>query len=125
MRSFFFRIALTVIIGFFFIIIISKFTDLSGGLWRAHISGILCALFYVISGFFTYYFASKLNQQSFTRIFLFGTAGRFLLIIGIITLVIKFSNVNTEIFIVSFFIYYFVFQLLEVVSLNQILKRKT
>lgn len=124
MRSFFFRIILSLIIGFFLIIIISKFIDLSGDLWSAVISGILCALFYVVSGFFSYYYASKLKQQSFARIFLFSIAGRFLLVISIITLVIKFSNINTEVFIVSFFIWYFVFQILEIISLNQILIRK-
>jgi hypothetical protein len=124
MRSFFFRVVFAVIIGFFLIIIISKFADLSGDVWRAHFSGIFCALFYVISGFFTYYYASKLSQRSFTRIFLLSTAGRFLLVMGVIALVIKFSNINTEVFIVSFFIYYFVFQILEVISLNRILKRK-
>jgi len=124
-RSFFFRIFLSVIIGFFFIIIISKFTDLSGGLWSAVISGLLCGLFYVVSGYFSYYYASKQKQRSFTIIFLISLAGRFLLVIGIISLVIKFSNINTEIFIVSFFIWYFVFQILEVISLNQLLIRKS
>ena len=124
MRSFFFQVVFTVIIGFFLIIIISKFADLSGDVWRAHISGILTALFYVISGFFAYNFASKLDQRKFTRIFLLSIAGRFLFIISFIALMIKFSNINTEVFILSFFIYYFVFQILEVISLNQVLKRK-
>jgi hypothetical protein len=124
MRLFFFRIILTVIIGFFLIIIISKFINLTGGLWIAIISGILCALLYVVSGFFSYYYASKLKQRSFTRIFLLSITGRFILIISIITLVIKHININTEVFIVSFFIWYFVFQIIEIISLNQLLIRK-
>jgi len=124
MRAFFFRIVFAVIIGFILIIIISKFADLSGDVWRAHFSAILCALVYVISGFFTYYYASRLDQRKFTRIFLLSLAGRFLFVISIIALVIKFSNINNEIFIVSFFIYYFVFQIFEVISLNKMLKRK-
>jgi len=124
MRSFFFRIILSVIIGFFLLIIISKFIDLTGDFWGAVISGILCALFYVISGYFSYYYASKLKQQSFTKIFLFSIAGRFLIVISIIMMIIKLSNINTEIFIVSFFIWYFVFQIFEIVNLNQILIRK-
>jgi hypothetical protein len=123
-RSFFFRIILSIIIGFFLIIIISKFIDLSSDLWSAFISGILCALFYIVSGFFSYYHASKLKQRSFTRIFLFSLAGRFILVIGIIMLVIKFSNLNAEVYIVSFFVWYFVFQIIEIISLNQILTRK-
>jgi len=124
MRSFFLRIIISVIIGFFLIILISKFIDLSGDVWSAVSIGLICALFYVMSGFFSYFYASKLKQKSFTKIFIVSLAGRFLLIIGIIGLVIKFSNINTEIFIVSFFVWYFIFQILEVISLNQILIRK-
>jgi len=123
-RSFFFRIVISIIIGFFLIIIISKFINLSSDLWSAFSSGILCALFYVVSGFFSYYYASKLKQRSFTRIFLFSIAARFALVIGIIMLVIKFSNINGEVFIISFFVWYFVFQTFEIISLNQILTRK-
>jgi len=125
MRSFFFRILISLIIGFFLIIIIYKFVINSDEFLVAVITGSLCALFYVISGFFSYYYASRLKQHSFTRIFLFSVAGRFLLILLAITLLLKFSNIDTEIFIVSFFIWYFVFQILEALSLNQILTRKT
>ena len=125
MRSFFFRILITLIIGFFFILIIYKFVNYSDEFLVAVITGSLCALFYVVSGFFSYYYASRLKQHSFTRIFLFSVTGRFLLVIIVITLILKFSNIDTEIFIISFFIWYFVFQILEVLSLNQILTRKT
>ena len=125
MRSFFFRILISLIIGFFFIIIIYKFVHYSDRFLTAVITGSLCALFYVISGFFTYYYAARLKQRSFTRVFLFSVAGRFILIMIMIALILKFSNIDTEIFIVSFFIWYFVFQILEVLSLNQILTRKT
>jgi hypothetical protein len=124
-KSFFFRIILSVIIGFIFIIIISTFTDISGSMWSAVLSGLICALFYVVSGYFSYYYASKQKQRSFNRFFLFSIAGRFLFVIGILLLVIKFSNINTEIFIVSFFIWYFVFQILEVNSLIQLLRKKS
>jgi hypothetical protein len=125
MRSFFFRILISIIIGFFFIIIIYKFINYSDRFLTAVITGSLCALFYVISGFIAYFYAAKLKQRSFTRVFLFSVAGRFILIMIFITLILKFSNIDTEIFIVSFFIWYFVFQILEVLSLNQILTRKT
>lgn len=125
MRSFFFRVILSLIIGFFFIFIINKLINDSVEFIKAVITGSLCALFYVVSGFFSYYYASEFTQYSFTRIFLLSVAGRFLLIIIAITLILKFTNINTEVFIVSFFIWYFVFQILEVLSLNQILTRKT
>ena len=124
MKSFIFRIILSIIIGFFLIIIISKFINLSGGIWSAFISGILCAFIYVVSGFFAYWYASKLNQRSFTRIFLFSIAGRYLLVITIIIVIFKYSTINTEVFIVSFIIWYFVFQVLEIISINRVILRK-
>jgi len=124
MRSFFFQIILSVIIGFFLIVIISKFVNYPIGMWSALISGILCALIYVVSGFLSYYYGFKLKQRSFTRIFLFSITGRFLLVISIIVLIIKYSNINNEVFIVSFLIGYFVFQILEIICLNRVLLGK-
>lgn len=125
MRSFFFRIGLSLIIGFFLLIIISKFINYSDTFFSAVITGNLLALFYVLSGFVSYYYAAGLKQHSFTRIFLFSVAARFILVIILITLILKFFNVDAKIFIVSFFVWYFVFQILEITSLNQILLRKT
>jgi hypothetical protein len=124
MRSFFLRIIISLIIGFFFILIIYKFVNYSKEFLSAVIAGNLCALFYVVSGFFSYYYASHLKQRSFTRIFLISVTGRFLLVIILITLILKFTHINKEIYIISFFIWYFVFQILEVLSLNQIITRK-
>ena len=123
-KAFFFRIGVSIIIGFSLIIIISKFIDISESSWIAFGTGIIYALFYAVSGFFSYYYASKLKPRSFIRFFLFSIAGRFVLIIVFIMLVIKFSNINTIVFIVSFIAWYFVFQILEIIQLNQIMTRK-
>ena len=125
MRSFFFRIGISLIFGFFLLIIISKFIDYTDTFFRAAITGNLLALFYVLSGFISFYYASHLKQHSFTRIFLFSVAARFLLVIILITLILKFLSIDIKVFIVSFFIWYFIFQILEITSLNQILLRKT
>ena len=123
-KAFFFRIGVSIIIGFSLIIIISKFIDISDSSWVAFGTGIVSALVYAGSGFFSYYYAFKLKPRSFIRIFLFSIAGRFVLIIIFIMLVIKFSNINTIVFIVSFIVWYFVFQILEIIQLNQIMTRK-
>jgi len=125
MKSFFLRVIISLIIGFFFILIIYKFVNYSNKFLSAVITGNLCALFYVVSGFFSYYYASKFRQQAFSRVFLFSVIGRFLMVLAAMALIVKFTNIDTEIFIVSFFIWYFVFQILEVLSLKQILTRKT
>jgi hypothetical protein len=125
MKSFFLRIIISLIIGFFFILIIYKFVNYSDNFLHAVITGNLCALFYVVSGFFSYYYASKFKQHAFTRLFLFSVIGRFLIVLCVMALIVKFTTIDTEIFIVSFFIWYFIFQILEVLSLKQILTRKT
>ena len=125
MRPFFYRVMISLIIGFFFTIIIYKLVNNSQGFLAAVFTGNLLALFYVVTGFFYYYYAAGLKQHSFTRVFLFSVTSRFLLVLIGIFLILKFTDINMEVFIVSFFIWYFVFQIIEVLSLNQILTRKT
>lgn len=124
MRSFVLRIALSLILGFFLIIIISKFINLSSDVWSALITGTACAVIYVMSSFFSFYYASTLNQTSFTRVFVFSITGRILLLLCIITLIVKFTNLNALIFLISFFIWYFIFQIWEVISLKKISMKK-
>ena len=119
MKLFFSRIIVSILLGFFFIIIIYKFTDLSNDVLSGIAVGTACALIYVISGFISFYYALTLSQESFTKVFVLSIGGRFLLIIGVIALILKFTEVNTEIFLISFFIWYFIFQIWEVLSLNQ------
>jgi hypothetical protein len=123
-KVFIIRISVSIIIGFSLITIISKFIDMPDNSPVTIGSGVLCALFYAGSGFFSYYYAYKLKPQSFIRFFLFSMVGRFVLVIIFILLVIKFSSINTNVFIVSFFVWYFVFQILEIIQLNQIMTRK-
>jgi hypothetical protein len=124
MKVFVLRIALSLILGFFFIIIISKFINLSSDVWCALIVGTTCAIVYVMSSFFSFYYAYTLNQTSFNRVFVFSITGRILLLLCIITLIVKFTNLNTLVFIISFFIWYFIFQILEVICLKKLSTKK-
>ncbi len=124
MRSFVLRIALSLILGFFLIIIISKFINLSSDVLRALVAGTACAVIYVMSSFFSFYYASTLNQTSFNWVFVFSITGRILLLLCIITLIVKFTNLNALIFLISFFIWYFIFQIWEVISLKKISMKK-
>jgi hypothetical protein len=112
------------LLGFFFILIISKFTHLTNHVWRALGLGLACALFYVLSGFFTLYHAANHKQVTFNRIFTVSLGARYLLILGMISLIIKTIDINQEIFIISLIIWYFVFQILEIISLNKLFIRK-
>ena len=124
MKSFAFRIVISLILGFFFIIIISKFINLSSDVWRALIAGTVCAVIYIMSSFFSFYYAYTLPQTSFNRVFVFSITGRILLLLCIITLIVKFTNLNTLVFLISFFIWYFIFQIWEVISLKKLSTKK-
>ena len=124
MKSFFVRILISLLLGFVFIFFISKFVDLPKDVWGALSLGTVCALVHVISGFFTYFYAAKMNQNAFNKIFVASIAGRFLFLICLIALILKFSDVNMEVFLISFFIWYFVFQIWEVISLNKLLIKR-
>jgi len=123
-RSFFKRISVSILFGFIFIIIISNFIDLDDNAWSGSAAGTGCALIYVLSGYFSFYFAFTRNQQFFIRVFIFSLAARFVVLLGVIVLVIKFTSVNQEYFIISLFIWYFIFQIWEVLSLNKLSRKK-
>ena len=123
-RSFFKRIAASILFGFIFIIIISKFINLADNAWRGLAAGTGCALIYVLSGYFSFFFAFSRDQQFFVRVFIFSLAARFVVLLGVIVVVLKFSNVQQEYFIISLFIWYFIFQIWEVLSLNKLSRKK-
>ena len=123
MKSFALRIAVSLVLGFLFVLIISKFTGLSAGEWGGIAAAVLLALFYVGSGFIFYALARKMSQKYFNRVFIMSLAGRFLLVFSGIALVYRLTSVEMDVFIISFFIWYFVFQLIEVLSLNQLFRR--
>jgi len=123
-RSFFQRITVSIVLGFIFIIIISKFVNLANNVWTALAAGTGCALVYVLSGYFSYYFAFNKNQRLFIRVFIFSLAARFVILLSLIVVVLKFTNVQKEYFLISLFIWYFIFQIWEVISLNNLSRKK-
>lgn len=123
-KKFFLGILISLILGFVFIFIISKFIDLSTDVLEAIIIGTVCAMLYVSSGFFASYFAGSLSQGSFNKIFILSIIGRFIILTIGILLIIKILEINTAAFLISFFIWFFIFQIWEVISLNRIFLKK-
>lgn len=124
MKSFFVQILISLLVGFVFMFFISKFINLPADAWNAFSVGIICALVYVISGFITYYLSAQMKQKMFSKIFILSIAGRIIFILGVIAIVLKFSDINREVFLISFLIGYFIFQIWEVISLNKILLKR-
>jgi hypothetical protein len=84
------------------------------------IAGIILALVFVSTGFFTFQFAIRLKENKFTFIILGTTIGRLVLLLAILSIIIRFSIFNAKIIIVSMLCSYFVFQIIEVVSFTKI-----
>ena len=82
--------------------------------------GFLFALFFVLSGFLLYNFALKRANKIFLRTIVSSIFCRLLCISGLLFLVIKYMNIDLRLFFLSLFIWYFIFQILEIVSFNKL-----
>jgi hypothetical protein len=82
--------------------------------------GISLALFFVVSGFFIYLFATDYNQQKFTFWVIGAGAGRLILLLAGVALVVKFSTLDKAVVTISMISSYFVFQIIEVVGFTKV-----
>jgi hypothetical protein len=88
--------------------------------WVAIALGIGCALIYVVTGYISFTVALKKDSNVFTKIVVISIISRLLFILLAITLVFKFSSIDKISFILSIFICYFLFQIVEIVTFNRI-----
>jgi hypothetical protein len=87
--------------------------------WISIGSGLLLALTYVLAGFFVFYRALNLKQKEFNIIFLSSIFIRLIMFAIILIVVFKFTDIDKQIFLISLFVWYFIFQLWEVISFNR------
>lgn len=119
MRFFLISISTSLLIGVLILLIISFVNELSKQDWIAIGSGLFLALTYVLAGFFVFYRALNLKQKEFNIIFLSSIFIRLLMLTIILIVVFKFSDIDKKIFLISLFVWYFIFQLWEVISFNR------
>lgn len=119
MRFFLISISTSLLIGVLILLIISFVFELSKQDWIAIGSGLFLALTYVLAGFFVFYRALNLKQKEFNIIFLSSIFIRLLMLTIILIVVFKFSDIDKKIFLISLFVWYFIFQLWEVISFNR------
>ena len=124
MQKFLLRITLSLFIGCFFLYLLSFFVEYADNTLSAITGGTIVALIYVFSGFLSVYLAFTRFEENFIRVFIYSLIARFFLILVVIILIIKFTNLDETSFLISFFIWYFVFQILEVVGLNGMVKKR-
>jgi len=123
--SFFLRsIAGSLIIGMLIIFIISRFITFESETWTALGGGLILALFYVFTGFITFFRAMRLNQKVFNIVFISSIFVRLFLMAASLILVLKFCDINKALLLIALFSWYFIFQIWEVVSLNRMTAKK-
>ncbi len=81
------------------------------------ISGIIATLNIVVA-FLIIYVSKDKKQSEFARIFLGGMVVRLLAMLAVIFMVFKYSDADRFVFIGSLFILYFLYQIWEVLTLN-------
>lgn len=84
-------------------------------------SGILATANIVVA-FGIIQFSIQKDQKTFSKIFLTGMGVRLVLMLTVILAIIRFTRIDSFVFISALFILYFLFQIWEVVVLNSYLK---
>lgn len=77
----------------------------------------------IVSAFFISRLAITQKRRSSQKSFLSGMLIRFLMLMILITLIIKYLEINNLVFLLSLFLLYFAFQFWEVILLNRMIKQ--
>lgn len=89
--------------------------------WGSVGAGWGMAFAYVVSGFLIFYYAWNYTPKSFNKIFIISIAGRLVLVSIAVILVLKYASVSMLHFLISMFVFYFIFQIIEVVGFNKLI----
>jgi hypothetical protein len=97
--------------------------EFAGETWIATGVGTVFALVYVVAGFFSFYLAFRYRPKMFNRIVITSIAVRMILMVIAIVLVMKFTALDMVAFLVALFVWYFIFQIWEVLSFNKLIAK--
>ena len=120
MRFFLVSVSISLLLGILILLVVGNLFDLSSRELVSIGSGLMLALCYVLIGFCVFYWALNLKQKEFNIVFISSIFVRLLLLIIILIVVFKFSDINKKIFLISLFVWYFIFQIWEVISFNKL-----
>jgi hypothetical protein len=109
-----------ILCGIIILFLMFKLSFFSINLTREIILGFLLAFSFVFSGFLLFYFALKKEHKIFIRTIILSIFCRLVFILILLWLIIKFINIDLTIFLLSLFIWYFIFQILEIISFNRL-----
>ena len=123
MKIFLSSVLISLFAGVFLLLMLSFFVEISEYNLISFLAGTALALVFVVAGFFTFYFAKNVKQKSFNKIVLVSMITRLVLIAAVIVMILKFLDINQLIFMISLFVWYFIFQIWEVISFNKMIAK--
>jgi len=119
-KYFLFTIFVTTLFVF---LIVNSFLTTANEVWIVLAAWAL-ALVHVISGFYMSRWAIAKPAKTFLTIVMGGMGLRMLMVAIAIVVLIKLLNVDVELFVITFGIYYFLFQIVEIHFINRGLQLK-
>lgn len=125
MRFFLVSVSASLLLGILILLVVWFVFDLNSRELVSIGSGLILALIYVFIGFCVFYWALNLKQKAFNIVFVSSIFIRLLLLTIILIMVFKFSDIDKKIFLISLFVWYFIFQIWEVISFNKVALKDT
>jgi len=104
----------------FCLVLLSRFVPYPISMIESLSIGILIALLFVTTGFFSFIFATKLKQKGFTLLVISTIAGRMILLLTVLFLLIRLSYFDIKIITVATLGSYFIFQIIEIIGFTKI-----
>ena len=108
------------LIGTTVLIIVFMYSEINFMTWTAIALGFSFALIYVLTGFISFSIALKKENKSFAKIISISVIARLITLLAAIALLFKFFQIDRTVFIISVLIFYFIFQIIEIVSFNKV-----
>jgi len=121
-----FVIGVTVVLGIYSIlaVLLTITADYHPAQYQGLIWAGIIAAVNVVTAFLIVLFAITKDQTTFIRIFLSGVAIRLFIMLAMIFVILRYSQLNRFVFIVAFFILYFLLQGWEMIVLNKHLTKR-
>ena len=120
MKFFVKNMSILLVTGLLLHIMIITLDLLSGNIIWGIALGFVCSFVFVSSGFMLFYYALKKRGKIFMRTIIASILGRLLFLVLTLILILRSINLDVKMFFLSLFGWYFIFQILEIISFNKL-----
>ena len=121
MSSFLKGIAFILIVLAFVGVLLGWLFSFDQNRWNGLIIGTALATGNVLLGFLTFRVAFTWKPSTFNAVVVSGIVIRLLIVLGILFWILKFTTIDRVVLLTSLFVFYFTYQVWEVIILNKML----